>query len=248
LDKILFKKNTIMALLKWNQKLTPLDNEIQQLKGEVISMWEMVLSQLQKAEKALKNMDRDLAREVILTEKRVNAFELKIDSDCEDIIALFAPVAIDLRFVLAVLKINMNLERTGDIAEGIGKFVVDIPEDFDVRLLEITRVIEMYQQANEMVVDVMNAFEEEDTMMARKVFKKDDLLDEINKNAAGIVAGFIKENPAKIESALYILSTIRKLERVGDQAKNMAEEIIFYSEAKVLKHKPKNKKSNPEEE
>jgi phosphate transport system protein len=232
-----------MALLKWNQKLTPLDNEIQQLKLEVISMWEMVVSQLQKAEEALKNMDRDLAREVILTEKRVNAFELKIDRDCEDIIALFAPVAIDLRFVLAVLKINMNLERTGDIAEGIGKFVVDIPQDFDVRLFEITRVLEMYQQGNEMIVDVMNAFEEEDTSLARKVFKKDDLLDEINKNAATIVADFIKDNPSKIESALYILSTIRKLERVGDQAKNMAEEIIFYSEAKVLKHKPKNKKS-----
>lgn len=232
-----------MALLKWNQKLTPLDNEIQQLKGEVISMWEMVLSQLQKAEEALKNMDRDLAREVILTEKRVNAFELKIDRDCEDILALFAPVAIDLRFILAVLKINMNLERTGDIAEGIGKFVVDIRHDFDVRLLEITRVLEMYQQGNEMIIDVMNAFEEEDTSLARKVFKKDDLLDEINKNAAAIVANFIKDNPSKIESALYILSTIRKLERVGDQAKNMAEEIIFYSEAKVLKHKPKNKKS-----
>jgi phosphate transport system protein len=232
-----------MALLKWNQKLTPLDNEIQQLKGEVISMWEMVLSQLLKAEEALKNMDRDLAREVILTEKRVNAFELKIDRDCEDILALFAPVAIDLRFILAVLKINMNLERTGDIAEGIAKFVVDIPADFDVRLLEITRVLEMYQQGNEMVIDVMNAFEEEDTSLARKVFKKDDLLDEINKNAAIIVADFIKDNPSKIESALYILSTIRKLERVGDQAKNMAEEIIFYSEAKVLKHKPKNKKS-----
>ena len=232
-----------MALLKWNQKLTPLDNEIQQLKRQVISMWEIVLSQLQKAEEALKNMDRDLAREVVLTEKRVNAFELKIDRDCEDIIALFAPVAIDLRFVLAVLKINMNLERTGDIAEGIGKFVMDIPQDFDARLFEITRVLEMYQQGNEMIIDVMNAFEEEDTSLARKVFKKDDLLDEINKNAATIVADFIKDNPSKIESALYILSTIRKLERVGDQAKNMAEEIIFYSEAKVLKHKPKNKKS-----
>ena len=237
-----------MALLKWNQKLTPLDNEIQQLKLEVISMWEMVLSQLQKAEEALKNIDRDLAREVILTEKRVNAFELKIDRDCEDILALFAPVAIDLRFILAVLKINMNLERTGDIAEGIGKFVVDIPEDFDKQLLEITRVVEMYEQANEMITEVMNAFEEENTMLARKVFKKDDLLDEINKNAATVVANYIKDNPAKIESALYILSTIRKLERVGDQAKNMAEEIIFYSEAKVLKHKPKNKKSSPEEE
>jgi phosphate transport system protein len=106
----------------------------------------------------------------------------------------------------------------------------------------------MYQQANEMISEVMNAFEEENTTLARKVFKKDDLLDEINKNAATIVANYIKDNPAKIESALYILSTIRKLERVGDQAKNMAEEIIFYSEAKVLKHKPKNKKSNPEEE
>lgn len=231
-----------MALLKWNQKLTPLDNELQQLKHEVISMWEMVLSQLQKAEEALRNMDRDLAREVILAEKRVNAFELKIDSDCEDIIALFAPVAIDLRFVLAVLKINSNLERTGDIAEGIGKFVVNIPADFDRRLLENTRVIEMFQQGNEMVSDVMNAFEEADTMLARKVFKKDDLLDEINKNAASIVAEYIKENSSKTESALYILSTIRKLERVGDQAKNIAEEIIFYSEAKVLKHKPNQKR------
>jgi len=237
-----------MALIKRNQKLTPLDNEIKQLKLEVISMWEMVLAQLQKAEKALKNMDRDLAREVILTEKRVNAFELKIDRDCEDILALFAPVAIDLRFILAVLKINMNLERTGDIAEGIGKFVVDISADFDVRLLEITRVIEMYQQANEMFIDVMNAFAEEDTILARKVFKKDDLLDEINKNAATIVADFIKDNPSKIESALYTLSTIRKLERVGDQAKNMAEEIIFYSEAKVLKHEPKNKKGDQDDE
>jgi phosphate transport system protein len=232
-----------MTLLKWNQKLTPLDNEIQQLKQEITTMWEMVVSQLEKAREALKNMDRDLAREVILTEKRVNAFELKIDRDCEDILALFAPVAIDLRFILAVLKINMNLERTGDIAEGIAKFVVDIPENFDQHLLEITRVTEMYLQANEMMSEVLNAFEEEDTVLARKVFKKDDLLDEINKNAAAIVAAYIKENPAKTESALYILSTIRKLERVGDQAKNIAEEIIFYSEAKILKHKPKNKKS-----
>lgn len=209
-------------------------------------MWEIVVSQLQKAQAALVHLDRDLAREVILTEKRVNAFELKIDRDSEDILALFAPVAIDLRFILAVLKINTNLERTGDIAEGIAKFVVEIASDLDSRLLEITRVVEMFQQGHEMVADVMNAFEAEDTMLARKVFKKDDLLDEINKNAAAVVAAFIKENPEKAESALYILSAIRKLERVGDQAKNMAEEIIFYSEAKVLKHKSKNKKSNPE--
>ena len=237
-----------MALTKWNQKLTPLDNEIQQLKSELISMWEMVLSQLRKAEESLSKKDKDLAREVVLTEKRVNAFELKIDSDCEDILALFSPVAVDLRFILAVLKINMNLERTGDIAEGIAKFVIKLPEDFDVQLLEITRVIEMFKQGNEMIAEVMDAFEKEDTLLARKVFKKDDLLDEINKNAATAIAEYISKNPGKIESALYILSSIRKLERVGDQAKNMAEEIIFYSEAKVLKHKSKNKKSSEAEE
>jgi phosphate transport system protein len=235
-----------MALLNWNRKLTPLDNEIQQLKGEVIQMWELVLSQLRKTEEALLNMDRDLAREVILVEKRVNGFELKIDSDCEDILALFAPVAIDLRFVLAVLKINMNLERTGDIAEGIAKFIVEVPEGFDKDLLRLTRLPEMYQQSNEMVTDVMKAFEEEDTLLARKVFQKDDLLDEINRSAAAVVATFINEKPEKTESALYILSSIRKLERVGDQAKNMAEEIIFYSEAKVLKHQRKNKNNRAE--
>jgi phosphate transport system protein len=237
-----------MALTKWNQKLTPLDNEIMQLKSELISMWEIVLSQLRKAEESLSNRDKDLAREVVLTEKRVNAFELKIDSDCEDILALFSPVAIDLRFILAVLKINMNLERTGDIAEGIAKFVIDLPEDFDVQLLEITRVIEMFNQGNEMIAEVMEAFEKEDTLLARKVFKKDDLLDDINKNAATVVEEYINKSPSKTESALYILSSIRKLERVGDQAKNMAEEIIFYSEAKVLKHKSKSKKHGGEVE
>ncbi|MEO8823278.1 MAG: phosphate signaling complex protein PhoU [Ginsengibacter sp.] len=235
-----------MALKSWKKKQTPLDKEMLHLKSELIKMWELVLSQLRKAEEALTKKDKDLAREVISTEKRVNGYELKIDSDCEDIIALFAPVAVDLRFLLAVLKINMNLERTGDIAEGIAKFVIGLPEDFDTQLLEITRANEMFRQGNEMIAEVMDAFEKEDTLLARKVFKKDDLLDDINKNAATLIADYISENPSKIESALYILSSIRKLERVGDQAKNMAEEIIFYSEAKVLKHKSKSKKREEE--
>lgn len=227
--------------------MTPLDQELQQLKKDTIVMWQLVLSQLNKAKEALENIDRDLAREVIQTEKRVNAHELKIDSNSEDIIALFAPVAIDLRFLLAVMKINMNLERTGDIAEGIAKFVLDIPDNFDKRIFEITRVMEMFEQGNLMVSEVMKAFEMEDTLIARKVFQKDDLMDEINREASTVVAEYIKTNSEKIPEALYILSSIRKLERVGDQAKNMAEEIIFYTEAKVLKHKSKSAKENSDE-
>lgn len=216
---------------------THLDAELQLLKTEAVAMWNLVAQQLKKANQSLIQFDRDLAREVVLSEKRVNAYELKIDRDCENIFALFNPLAVDLRYVLAILKINNNLERTGDIAEGIGKFIVSTDAPFDKKLLEETRVLKMFEEAHLMLLDVLRAFETEDTALARSIFKKDELLDEINHSARSIVADYIRRNNDKIEQALNILSTIRKLERVGDQSKNMAEEIIFYVEAKVLKHK-----------
>lgn len=216
--------------------MTHLDTQLQQLKSETIEMWNLVVLQLKKTHEALVSFDKDLAREVISNEKRVNAFELKIDRDCENTFALFNPVAVDLRFVLAVLKINNNLERTGDIAEGIAKFILSEPAPFDEKLLASAQVHEMYEEANDMLVDLFSAFEKEDTKSARSVFKRDDMLDEINKKATAIIGDYIRQNPDKTEQALYVLSVIRKLERVGDQCKNIAEEIIFYIEAKVLKH------------
>ncbi len=101
--------------------MAQIETELQLLKSEAVNMWTLVNSQLNKARLAFINFDKDLAREVVLKEKRVNGSELKIDRDCENIFALFCPVAIDLRFLLAVLKINTNLERIGDIAEGIAQ-------------------------------------------------------------------------------------------------------------------------------
>jgi phosphate transport system protein len=222
--------------------MSHLDIELQQLKLEVIEMWNLVQTQLMKGNESLVSLDKDLAREVVLNERRVNAYELKIDRDCENIFALFNPVAVDLRCVLAVLKINSNLERIGDIAEGIARFVIDVDNTFDKNLLEITRVIEMYNEATSMLSDVLEAFDKEDTKLARGVFKKDEVLDIINKNANNVISDYIKNNPERIDQSLYVLSIIRKLERVGDQTKNIAEEIIFYIEAKVLKHKQKGEK------
>ena len=217
--------------------MSHLDLELHQLKAETIKMWMLVILQLNKGKEALLKLDKDLAREIILGEKRVNAHELKLDRDCENIFALFNPVAVDLRFVLAVLKINSNLERTGDIAEGIAKFVINVDKNFDSQLLEITRAVEMYEGAINMMNEVLDAFENENTVIARKVFQQDELLDDITLKASTVVADYIRSHPEGIEAALYLLSIIRKLERVGDQAKNMAEEIIFYIEAKVLKHR-----------
>jgi phosphate transport system protein len=221
--------------------MTHLEIELQKLRKDVIELFQLVQSQLEKSKQALITLDKDLAREVIVNEKRVNSFELKLDRDCENIIALFNPVAMDLRFVLACLKINNNLERTGDIADGIAKFVLNIKLEPAQQLVANTRINEMYDTGIEMLTDVMTAFEKEDTSIARAVFKKDEILDDININANMAVAEFIKANTDRINQSLYVLSAIRKLERVGDQCKNIAEEIIFYIEAKVLKHSKKDK-------
>ena len=115
--------------------MNQLERELGLVKEEVLKMWSLVQIQLTKSKKAMLTFDEDLAREVMLKENRVNAYELKIDLDCENILALYSPVAIDLRFLLAVLKINSNLERIGDIAEGISKYILLFGGKFDDYIL-----------------------------------------------------------------------------------------------------------------
>jgi len=216
--------------------MTQLENEIAGVKRELVNMWILVQSQLNKAKEAMVQFDKDLAREVLIKEKRVNSYELKIDRDCENIFALYCPVAIDLRFLLAALKINTNLERIGDIAAGVALHVVESSDNFDVKALESSSLLRMYDEAINIFIDTRTAFEKEDTALARSIFKRDDVLDAINENAVETIGDLIRADINGLNEALYILSIIRKLERVGDQSKNIAEEIIFYVEAKILKH------------
>jgi len=227
--------------------MTPLENEIAAVKKELISMWILVQSQLNKAKEAIIQYDKDLAREVLVKEKRVNSFELKIDRDCENIFALHCPVAVDLRFLLAALKINTNLERIGDIAAGIALYVVESTVNFDPKAMESISLLRMYEEAVNILIDTRSAFEKEDTSLARSIFKRDDVLDLINENAPVAVSELIRSDINAMPEALYMLSIIRKLERVGDQAKNIAEEIIFYVEAKILKHLESSHKTTDDE-
>jgi phosphate transport system protein len=220
--------------------MTHLDTEIHQLREEIIELHRMVRTQLVKCKTALLSFDRDLAKEVVATEKRINALELKIDRDCENMLALFNPVAVDLRFILAVLKINNNLERIGDHAEGIARYVLDLDKPFDSELAVRYRVEEGFEVAVSMIDDSLSALLNEDTALARKVFMKDEALDHINKNATNVTIDLITKNAPDPLHYVNTLSIIRKLERVGDQTKNIAEEIIFFIEAKVLKHGKKS--------
>lgn len=217
--------------------MTQLEQEIKELKQELLNMFLVVNKQLLKSEKAFFDFDKDIAFEVFNAEKRINALELKIDRDCENILALYSPVAVDLRFVLSVYKINHELERIADIAEGICKYITNLASPFPAKAIEDVRASEMFSQCKSMLNDVITAFEDEDTTIARKVFKKDELLNEINEGGSSNIIENYNEKDAK--SLFFLLSCVRKLERAGDLTKNIAEEIIFSIESKVVKHQKK---------
>lgn len=222
--------------------MTHLEEELQKLKIEMTEMADLVTSQIEKSLTALKEGDKDLASEVIFNEKRVNAYELSIDKECENILALLNPFATDMRFVFATLKINSNFERIGDSAEGIAQYLLMAGECFDKELLKVSRFAIMADTVNSMLQSISKAYATGDTKLARTIFHQDNILDEINKEATDVIVNYLKDKSVNVHQALYLLTIIRKMERVGDHVTNIAEEIIFHMEAKVLKHVKKAKK------
>ncbi|MGP8216032.1 MAG: phosphate signaling complex protein PhoU [Bacteroidia bacterium] len=216
-----------------------LKSELDSLRSELRQMFALVLNQLQKSEDVILENKTSLVKEIASTEKLVNAKELQIDSRCETILALFTPVAVDLRFVLSALKINTNLERIADIADTISRTVVHSKVSFDKALLKKIDAKRSLDAVLEMLQLLINSFEVEDTLLAREVFTIDKIIDLITYNSVGIVEEYAKESPDNLAQAIPLLMIMKMFERAGDHLKNIAEEIIFYSEAKVLKHSGK---------
>ncbi|MDX5422328.1 MAG: phosphate signaling complex protein PhoU [Hymenobacteraceae bacterium] len=224
-----------------------IDIELERLKTKLLEMWDLVEYQLQSGREAMLNADQELAKQIIKRDRKVNQFDVKIDRMCENFFALFTPVAVDLRLVLAVLKINANLERIGDTAEGIARFVQKLDEQADPELVELTKVVPMYDEALAMFAECRAAFKENSPERAKALIKRDKILNKIYRKSDTVVTKYMRDNPDKISEGLAVLSIIKKLERVGDQVTNIAEEVIFYREAKVIKHRSdKKKKKNGE--
>lgn len=216
------------------------ESEIKVLKTHHIEMWNLVEGQVNKAFEAMLTGNKDLAREVIARERVVNAQELVVDHHCEDFIALFSPVAVDLRFVISLLKINNNLERIGDFAESIALFVLYqqqniLTEEFIAKL----RLKEMMDTATNMLASAREALINEDSALAGKVLSMDDVIDTINRDAVPVIADkIISDNPDAVE-LLHLYAVIRRLERIGDRTSNIAEDIVFFIDAKELRHQKK---------
>ena len=207
-----------------------IESELMQLRSEVYQMWTLVYNQMDQARLAVLGLDKDIAQQVIVRERRVDAYELKIDSDVEDFIALYTPVAVDLRFVLAMLKIN-------NAADGIARFVRDSEGSvLDRSLVERLQLNEMFEGVLDMMRDLQQSLIDENPVKATSVMDKDDTLDRIKAASTGILVDYASSHTDAIALCMGLAGVFRKLERTGDHLTNIAEEIVFFIDAKVLKH------------
>jgi phosphate transport system protein len=218
-----------------------IEPELQALKDNLLDMLMLVRNQMIKCKDCIQKNDISLAEEVIADEKRVNIQELAIDRDCENILALFTPVATDLRLVLATLKITNDLERIGDNAKGLAKFLINNQNNMHRGWITELNITSMLDVLIEMLKEMGEALRKDDTKLARKTSKRDEELNEYNKRAYKITALLIKDHPDDAKDLLTLFSLTRDLERAGDLTKNIAEEIVFHIEAKVVKHKKDQK-------
>jgi phosphate transport system protein len=218
-----------------------IEPELQALKDNLMDMLLLVRNQMLKCKKAIQKNDISVAEEVITDEKKVNMQEIAIDRDCESILALYTPVATDLRLVLASLKITNDLERIGDNAKSLARFLTEHLDELPRHWLQKFNIEAMLDVLTDMLKDMGEALRKEDTKLAKQTTKNDEQLNKYNREAYKTTAELMEEHHDKGKILLTLFSLTRDLERAGDLTKNIAEELVFYIEAKVLKHKKDQK-------
>jgi len=210
------------------------EQELQALKQSLVAMGALVNDQLENACTALFGGHHDLAGEVIRADTRVDEFDTEIERRCQDIFALTQPVAADLRLLMAALKINNQLERIGDIAVNIAERVAPLAGRQD--LLAKTRLGEMAQIARIMVEESLTAFLHNNSALATRVLESDDVVDDLDRIIFDDLVELMKEDSSLIEPGAHILILSRHIERLADHATNIAEDVIFLVQARLVKH------------
>jgi phosphate transport system protein len=210
-----------------NHTVKAFDNEITQLRGLIAEMGGLAEISIAKAIEALVHHDVELSKRVVADDAKLDALEAEVDQLAVRIIALRAPMADDLRDVIAALKISGVVERIGDYAKNIARRVSKIERQKNFEPLTLIPV--MADMAQGMVRDVLNAFAARDQHMAVNVIERDEKLDNFYDSIFRNLVAHMIENPATISSAAQLLFVARNLERIGDHATNVAE-MVYYAE------------------
>ncbi|MDD5281505.1 MAG: phosphate signaling complex protein PhoU [Candidatus Omnitrophica bacterium] len=221
--------------------LRHLDEELKELHRDILKMAVSVQESIFKSIESLRSRDKYLAQDVINTDNKIDELELVIDEKCIDLIALYQPMAGDLRYITTGMKINTELERIADIAVDISQRSLVLMEK--PLLKPLVDIPKLSQVSQDMVGDAIDAFIKRDAQLARKVALADAEADRLrNLVQDELINEYLACDPKTADRAVALLLIARYLERICDHATNIAEDVIYMVEAKVVKHHPEELK------
>jgi phosphate transport system protein len=208
--------------------------ELDALKQTLLAMGGLVEDQMRHVMQALLDRDDALAKEVVERDRQVNAYDVEVDEQCVELLALHQPTAGDLRFITTAMKIVTDLERIGDQAVNIGQRVVELNREPQLKpYIDLPR---MAARAQAMVKESLDAFVARDTELARRVCAEDDEVDALKEQIFRELLTFMMEDPRTIPRAIRLILISRCIERVADHATNIAEMVIYLVEGKMVRH------------
>ncbi len=211
------------------------DRELEHLKARLLHMGAAVEDLVARSIQALMDRDAKLAQESIRIEGEIDQQEIQIEEECLKLLALYQPVAGDLRFVTAVLKINNDLERMGDLGRHIAERALVLSEHREVRLPVDLR--NMASATQRMVRTALDAVVNQDAETAMRVIHADTEIDEYHQDMFPLIAAQMRTHPDTIEVLLHVLSASRHLERISDYATNIAEDVVYLARGEIIRHR-----------
>ncbi len=225
---------------------THFQQELAKLKEQLLKMGGLAERAISNAIDALVRRDTPLAEKTIGEDEKINKMELVIDEWCLKLLALHQPLAADLRFITSAMRINVELERIGDLAVNIAERVVSLNQEPQLKpYIDIPRMAEITKN---MVKDVLDAFVNGDADLARAVCARDDQVDALNDQVFRELITYMLADPKTITRAVHLIIVSRYLERIADHATNVAEGVIFMVKALVIKHHADAKEEEKEKE
>jgi len=216
------------------ERVRHFQEELDVLKARLLEMGGLAEQRVRRAVQGLAEREHELIESVLIGDEPINALQLEIDDRCLKLLALHQPMATDLRAVMAAVKINTDLERVGDlavnIAEAAKRYAMHPPVK---KLIDIPKMADIAQA---MLRDALDSYVKRDTALARQVLHQDDSLDALKTQIFRELLSFMLKDPSTIEAALDLILVSRHLERIGDHATNIAEDVIFMVSARDVRH------------
>ncbi|MEJ2199451.1 MAG: phosphate signaling complex protein PhoU [Desulfuromonadaceae bacterium] len=211
-----------------------MEREIEKLKRSILALAAVVEESVKQAVIALESNDIDLARKIIAGDLAVNQKEVELEEECLKILALHQPVAADLRFIVAVLKINNDLERIGDLAANMADRVASLSAAKEHEVpFDLSKMADKAELMLEKALDALVKF---DVNLAYEAIKLDDVVDNMHKKNFAEIKEEIRQKPKQIDALISYLSISRYLERIADLATNIAEDVVYLIEGKIVRH------------